>query len=322
MQLGEWRKTAPNRESMSNAVLSVLRPVLSDLGADTDPECWVQWGEDPEVRYQVMVPTRAGLISTAVRVNTGTDGPRAAGKLIRWARLQLSELSLESAGGHRIVAVQVEGQVLKGTDAEADRICEFVRGLIAAVDGRDWQFSWAGATSQVEPALTQRAAVSKKVAATGSARAAAKSATKPGAKPSAKPPTRAAASGSATKAPAAPRTAAPKPAATKPAATKPAASAAQPRAPKPATGSVAKPAAKPAARKRAAAGVPALGPGPATRPVAQPLPGESTRIAPHPIFAPVSTPPSRSVDAEPEDWGDAADDRADREPRRPKTWTP
>ena len=38
MQLGEWRKTAPNRESMSNAVLSVLRPVLSDLGADADPD--------------------------------------------------------------------------------------------------------------------------------------------------------------------------------------------------------------------------------------------------------------------------------------------
>jgi hypothetical protein len=79
---------------MSNAVLSVLRPVLSDLGADADPECWVQWGEDPEIRYQVMVPTRAGLISTAVRVNTGTEGPRATGKLIRWARLQLSELSV------------------------------------------------------------------------------------------------------------------------------------------------------------------------------------------------------------------------------------
>ena len=309
MQLGEWRKTAPNRESMSNAVLSVLRPVLSDLGADADPECWVQWGEDPEVRYQVMVPTRAGLISTAVRVNTGTDGPRAAGKLIRWARLQLSELSLESAGGHRIVAVQVEGQVLKGTDAEADRICEFVRGLIAAVDGRDWQFSWATASSQAQPAPTRRAAASKKAAA------------KPGAKPSAKPPTRAAASGSAAKAPAAPRAAATKPAATKPAASAPKPQAPEPRAPKPATGSVAKPAAKPAVRERAAAGLPALGPGPATRPVREPMPGESTRIAPHPIFAPVSTPPGRSLDAEPEDWGDA-EDRADREPRRPKTWTP
>jgi hypothetical protein len=74
-------------------------------------------------------------------------------------------------------------------------------------------------------------------------------------------------------------------------------------------------------RKRAAAGLPALGPGPAVRPVKEPSPGESTRIAPHPIFAPVSTPPGQSSDAEPEDWGDA-EDRADREPRRPKTWTP
>ena len=278
MQLGDWRKTAPNRECMSNAVLNVLRPVMSDLGAAADPDCWVQWGEEPQIRYLVMVPTSAGLISTAVRVNTGPDGPRATGKLIRWARLQLSELSVESAGGHRVVAVQVEGQVLKGTDGEADRICEFVRGLIAAVDGRDWQFSWDGAASQPQAAAAPKAA-----------------------------PSRSAAKVSPT-----PRSAAPKASAAAP----------KPVAPKPVAR---KPAAKPTGRKRPTTTAPilALGPGAATHRIPEPAPAEPTRIAPHQIFAPVSTPPARGSDAEPEDWGGAdSEDRADRETRRPKTWTP
>ena len=373
MQLGEWRKTAPNRECMSNAVLSVLKPVLSDLGAAADPDCWVQWGEDPGIRYLVMVPTRAGLISTAIRVNTGTDGPRATGKLVRWARLQLSELSVESAAGHRIVAVQVEGQVLKGVNAEADRICEFVRGLIAAVDGRDWQFAWDGAPSQPQPGAPRRASASKAAAAKSGARAAAK--------PSVKPAPKAAASHSAAKAPATPgsaapkpstpaKTSVPKPAAAKPSAAKPSAakpsaakpsaakpsaakpsaakpsaakpsaakpsaakpSAAKPSAAKPSAAkpSAAKPtakrpAAKPAGRQRTAstALVRALGPGTATHPVAELAPAETSRIAPHPIFAPVSTPPASGANAESDEWGDAnSEDRADRETRRPKTWAP
>ena len=328
MQLGEWRKTAPNRECMSNAVLSVLKPVLSDLGAAADPDCWVQWGEDPGIRYLVMVPTRAGLISTAIRVNTGTDGPRATGKLVRWARLQLSELSVESAAGHRIVAVQVEGQVLKGVNAEADRICEFVRGLIAAVDGRDWQFAWDGAPSQPQPGAPRRASASKAAAAKSGARAAAK--------PSVKPAPKAAASHSAAKAPATPgsaapkpstpaKTSVPKPAAAKPSAAKPSAakpSAAKPSAAKP---TAKRPAAKPAGRQRTAstALVRALGPGTATHPVAELAPAETSRIAPHPIFAPVSTPPASGANAESDEWGDAnSEDRADRETRRPKTWAP
>jgi len=328
MQLGEWRKTAPNRECMSNAVLSVLKPVLSDLGAAADPDCWVQWGEDPGIRYLVMVPTRAGLISTAIRVNTGTDGPRATGKLVPWARLQLSELSVESAAGHRIVAVQVEGQVLKGVNAEADRICEFVRGLIAAVDGRDWQFAWDGAPSQPQAGAPRRASASKAAAAKSGARAAAK--------PSVKPAPKAAASRSAAKAPATPGSAAPKPstpaktrvpkpAAAKPTAAKPTAakpSAAQPSAAKP---TVKRPAAKPAGRQRTAstALVRALGPGSATHPVGELAPAETSRIAPHPIFAPVSTPPASGANAESDEWGDAnSEDRADRETRRPKTWAP
>jgi hypothetical protein len=138
MLLSEWRKTAPNRECMSNKVLSVLKPVLADLGADGDPACWIIWGEDPEFRYSIMVPTPAGLLTVAIRISGG-EGPRVTAKLVRWGKLQLTELSVEASGGHRLVAVQVEGQVLKGMDKEADRICEFVLWLLAGIDGRAFE---------------------------------------------------------------------------------------------------------------------------------------------------------------------------------------
>ena len=135
MRLGEWRKTAPSKESLSSRVLAVLRPVLVDLGAEADAECWVAWGDDPESRYSILAPTVAGVIVMAVRL-TGPEGPRTTAKLVRWSKLSVSELAIEAFGGTRIVAVQVESLVLKGSDAEADRICEFVRGLLAGIDGR------------------------------------------------------------------------------------------------------------------------------------------------------------------------------------------
>ena len=137
MLLSEWRKGAPHHESMDGTVLAVLEPVMTDLGADADPPSWVLWGEDPEMRYSVLVPTPAGLIVAAVRLGGGSnEGPRVAAKLVRWGKVAVGELSVESSGGHRIVATQVEGQILKGMDDEADRICEFVRGLLAGIDGR------------------------------------------------------------------------------------------------------------------------------------------------------------------------------------------
>jgi hypothetical protein len=155
MLLSEWKKTAPNREAMSNKVLAVLKPVLADLGADGDPACWVLWGEDPEFRYSVMAPTQAGLVTVAVRLNSGSgDGPRATGKLIRWGKLQVSDLGVESADRHRLVAVQVEGQVLKGVDEEADRICEFLLGLVAGVDGRAYRVAAPVVVQAVPPDVT------------------------------------------------------------------------------------------------------------------------------------------------------------------------
>jgi hypothetical protein len=164
MRLSEWRKTAPNKEALSSKVIAMLRPVLEDLGAESDAECWVAWGDDPESRYSVLAPTDAGLISVAVRL-TGVDGPRATAKLIRWTKVSVSELGLESSGGHRLVAVQVESLVLKGMDNDADRICEFVRGLIAGIDGRTAQ------ATLVAPAHTGpgRVGAAKRIAASGAA---------------------------------------------------------------------------------------------------------------------------------------------------------
>jgi hypothetical protein len=171
MRLSEWRKAAPTRDSMSNRVMAVLNPVLQDLGADPDSECWVVWGDDPERRYAVLAPTPAGVISVAIRLTGTEEGPRATAKLVRWSKLSVSELSVEASGGHRIVAVQVEGQVLKGMDQEADRICEFVRGLIAGIDGR--------APQAIPVALVQagpgRASAAKRIPASGTSAAAVRS---------------------------------------------------------------------------------------------------------------------------------------------------
>lgn len=135
MRLSEWRMTAPNKESMSDRVLAVLRCVLVDLGSEPDPECWVAWGDDPESRYSVLASTVAGLVTVVVRP-ADPEGPRATAKLIRWSKVSVTELGVEASGDRRIVGVQVESFVLKGVDEEADRICEFVRGLIAGIENR------------------------------------------------------------------------------------------------------------------------------------------------------------------------------------------
>ncbi|MEX1173182.1 MAG: hypothetical protein WEG56_11300 [Chloroflexota bacterium] len=136
MRLSDWRGTTPHKDSLTPKVLAVIEPVLSSLGAEPDPDCWIAWGDDPEIRYLVLAPTDIGLIELHVRVNVPQEGPRAAGKLVRWNRVQVGELAVEMAGGHRIVSFQVEGQVLRGTDGEADAIATFAISLFAAIDGR------------------------------------------------------------------------------------------------------------------------------------------------------------------------------------------
>lgn len=197
MRLSEWRKTAPTKESMGSRVLPVLASVLVDLGAGADPECWVAWGDDPETRYSVLAPTVAGLVSVAVRPAGPDEAPRATARLIRWPKLVVSELAVEAGDGHRLVAVQVEAMVLKGVDGEADRICEFVRGLIAGIDNRNpapvpiavAQGATAGGPVVVRAVASREApaaAPTRPKAASGRVVAARKTAASP--KPKRKPP--------------------------------------------------------------------------------------------------------------------------------------
>jgi hypothetical protein len=136
MRLSEWQARASHREAVAEKVLEPARDALDLLGADRDPECWIAWGDDPHVRWMLLAPSAAGLIQVGVRVNVPGEGPRAAGKLIRWHRVQVGELSVEIQGGHRLLTFQVETVLLHGADAEADAVAAFADLLFAAMDGR------------------------------------------------------------------------------------------------------------------------------------------------------------------------------------------
>ena len=136
MRLSEWCVSAPSGDAVSPKVLAVVEPVLAVLGAARDPACWVTWGDEPATRWGLLAPAPAGLVTLAVRVNIPQEGPRASGKLIRWSRVQVGDFAVEMQGGHRFVSASLEGVVLRGMDEEADRIGAFLRGILAALDGR------------------------------------------------------------------------------------------------------------------------------------------------------------------------------------------
>ena len=136
MRLSDWRSRAPRRESMAPKVMEVTATVLTTLGVPTDPDCWVAWGDDPESRYQIIVPIDPGLVIVSVRVNVPGEGPRAQAKLVRWPRVQIGELTLEMQERHRIMSFHVEGHILRGVDAETDLISAFAMDMFAAIDGR------------------------------------------------------------------------------------------------------------------------------------------------------------------------------------------
>lgn len=136
MRLSEWRAEAPAKDAGGPKVAALVDAVIDALGAEPDPHCWVAWGEEPAVRYTIFVPTEAGLISSFVRVNIPGEGPRATTKLVRWSRMSIGELTIETQAGHRLLSFQIEQQVLRGADAEADRVAAFALRVIAAIDGR------------------------------------------------------------------------------------------------------------------------------------------------------------------------------------------
>ena len=136
MRLSAWRAAAPHRDAVTAKVAAVVDPVLLAFGAEDDPHCWVAWGDEPGTRFTVLVPTDPGLITCFVRVNVPMEGPRASAKLIRWNRVAIGELGVETQAGHRILSFQIEGNVLRGVDVEADRVAAFALRVIAAIDGR------------------------------------------------------------------------------------------------------------------------------------------------------------------------------------------
>jgi hypothetical protein len=318
MRLSEWRKAAPTRDAMSAKVIAVLKPVLADMGTDADPECWVAWGDDPAFRYSILAPTLAGLVTVAIRISNPEEGPRATAKLIRWSKLSISELGIEAAGGHRLVAVQVESLVLKGMDEEAGLISEFVRGLIASVDNRAPQVIPVA----VVQAAGLRAGTAEPIAAVQSTPPAA-AAPKP--KPRPKAP---------------PKAAALKPLHVVPAARKPAAAAASPASP-------AAPAAPRTAAKEAKTvgpkGVPASAassastPDAAAAPAPKPIAARAASRRPGSLPLPQTAPSDASkegqaglmrIEPEPEpdrsEWiGPHPIEQAPaREPGKPRPWTP
>jgi hypothetical protein len=164
MRLSEWRATAPTRESMTLKVLAVVEPVLQAIGAEPDPNCWVAWGDDPSIRYSILVPVAPGLINCGVRVNIPGEGPRATAKLTRWNRVQVGEFAVETQAGHRVATFQVEQYVLRGTDGGADRVAQFALALFAAVDGRPMPDAAAARAGRRKPAATKTTAAGQKAA--------------------------------------------------------------------------------------------------------------------------------------------------------------
>ncbi len=136
MRLSEWRAAAPSRDAVTAKVNAIVDPVVASFGIDDDPDGWVAWGEEPGQRYTILIPAAAGLVTFYVRVNVPGEGPRVAAKLIRWNRVQIGELAIETQGGHRLLSFQVEQLVLRGADETADAIAAFALDLFAAVDGR------------------------------------------------------------------------------------------------------------------------------------------------------------------------------------------
>lgn len=136
MRLTDWRGHSPHPDNVAPKVMAAIEAALTTLGAGSDPVCWIVWGDDPAARYLVLAPTDVGIAEVHVRVNVPQEGPRAAGKLVRWGRVQVGELSVEVASGHRLLSFQVQGQVLRGSDDEADAIAAFALTLFAAIDSR------------------------------------------------------------------------------------------------------------------------------------------------------------------------------------------
>ncbi len=135
MLLSAWWADGSHAAAMTPKVEALLGPALSDLGASRDPDCWIVWGDEP-TRWSLLAPTPAGLATVHVRVSVPQEGPRVAGKLVRWNRVQIGDYSIEGLTGHRMLSFQLESQLLHAVDDQCDRLAAFIGVLLAAMDGR------------------------------------------------------------------------------------------------------------------------------------------------------------------------------------------
>lgn len=137
MRLSEFASAPKAPAAATEKVLATVTPLLVALGAGEDPEGWLAWGDDPAIRWLFLTPTPGGLVQVHVRVNVPGEGPHSSAKVTRWSRVQVGEMAIETAtSGHRVASFQLENQVIRGGDADADAIAAFALAVFAAIDGR------------------------------------------------------------------------------------------------------------------------------------------------------------------------------------------
>lgn len=136
MRLSGWRTKAPGRDGIDPRILDMVGSILTALGADADPHCWVTWGDETASRWALMAPCPAGLAVVNVRAGGPQEGPRAGGRLVRWSKVQVGELAAEAERSHRLVMFQLEGQPIQGADEQADDVAAFAGLTLAGIEGR------------------------------------------------------------------------------------------------------------------------------------------------------------------------------------------
>jgi hypothetical protein len=157
MRLSEFVDTSKVPAAVGPKVLAVVRPVLAAIGAGEDPSGWLAADEDAADRWDFLAPTPAGLVTCHVRVNVPGEGPRASAKLVRWPRVVIGELAVESgAGGRRLVSFQLDNRAVRAAGTEGDAVAAFAQAVLAAMDGRPMTDGAAGVPAAL-PALPPHA---------------------------------------------------------------------------------------------------------------------------------------------------------------------
>jgi hypothetical protein len=137
MRLSDFVAASKVPAAVAPKVLAAVTPVLASIGAGEDPVGWLATDDDPAARWSFLAPLPAGLVTCHVRVNVPGEGPRASARLVRWARVQVGELTVESGGGNRrIVSLVIDGRVVRAADADGDAVAAFAHAVFDAMDGR------------------------------------------------------------------------------------------------------------------------------------------------------------------------------------------